>query len=345
MYCFSMFGSFLLRIFCAQLIHCHISCLEGKVVVSYILVKAGRLHLCACDLLLCCNIIRIGGNRRSINSSVPIRQHVVKNDLERFRRFDILLSIIVDDALRCINDLRARQALVHRLAHGGGLEYLIVSLVSVCRPLPRALLLSARKAYISDTGDLLCRRTVITVQLGVVKLESVYISARYIFLRTAVNMLARSCLFLRVVLPRDIACIGRLIRRVRVRLSLHARIVGRDKVLHVLCRVLALLIRAANRFSPALTQGVIKARESVCRSFHAATNTAENAANKEVIQNLRRFQLAVTPTERLAVVDHLQRGLDKILDHFLAALFNERQRDLARRAVIEPRHRALDDAI
>ena len=172
-----MFGSFLLRVFCAQLVHCHLSCLEGKAVVSYILVKAGRLHLCACDLLLCCNIIRIGGNRRSINSSVPIRQHVVKNDLERFRRFDVLLPVIVDDALRCINDLRARQALVHRLAHGGGLEYLIVSLVSVCRPLPRALLLSARKAYISDTGDLLCRRAVITVQLWVVELESVHVSA------------------------------------------------------------------------------------------------------------------------------------------------------------------------
>lgn len=79
----------------------------------------------------------------SINSSVPIRQHVVKNDLERFRRFDVLLPVIVDDALRCINDLRARQTLVHRLAHGGCLEYLIASLVSVCCPLPCTLLLPA----------------------------------------------------------------------------------------------------------------------------------------------------------------------------------------------------------
>ena len=273
--------------------------------------------------------------------------------------------------------MRARQALVHRLAHGGGLEYLIVSLVSVCRPLPRALLLSARKAYISDTGDLLCRRTVITVQLGVVKLESVYISARYIFLRAAVNMLARPCLFLRVVLPRDIACIGRLIRRVRVRLSLHARIVGRDKVLHVLCRVLALLIRATNRLAPALTDHAVVARKepvgntvydfrvaarlrlrlrqlgtaviiappAVANGFHAAAKPAEDAADKEVIQNFRRFQLAIAPAERLPVIDHLQGRLNEVFDSFLAALYEERQRDFTRRADVEPLHRALDDII
>ena len=201
--------------------------------------------------------------------------------------------------------MRARQTLVHCLSHGGGLEYLIVSLVSVCRPLPRALLLSARKAYIRDTGELLCRRAVITVQLWVVELESVHVSARYVFLRAAVNVLARSCRFLRVVLPCDIACIGRLIRRVRVRFAFHARIVGRDKVRDVLCRVLALLVRAADRLAPALTEGVIKARESVCRSFHAATNTAECRSNKEVIQDITCLHGAVIFPDTFPVINRL----------------------------------------
>ena len=143
------------------------------------------------------------------------------------------------------------------------------------------------------------------MQLGVVELESVHVSARYVFLCAAVDVLACSCLGLRVVLPRDIARIGRLIRRVRVRLSLHARIVGRDKVLHVLRRVLALLIRAADRLSPALTEGVIKAREAICRSFHSAANTAERRANKEVIQDITCLHGAVIFPDTFSVINRL----------------------------------------
>ena len=145
----------------------------------------------------------------------------------------------------------------------------------------------------------------------------------------------------------------------------------------MLRRVLALLIRAANRLAPALTDhavvagkelvgnavhdfriaarlrlhvwqrgaAVVIAPTSVADGLHATADPTEDAADEEVVQNFRCFQLAIAPAERLAVIDHLQGRLNEVFDGLLAALFKERQRDLARRAVIEPRHRALDDVI
>ena len=228
----------------------------------------------------------------------------------------------------------------------------------------------AHAKRLCDGVDLVCRRAV-HLAGNVFVIDKA--AAALAFLRK--RLLAR--LGLCVVLPCDIACIGRLIRRVRVCLALHARIVGRDKVLHVLRRVLALLIRATDRLAPALTDHAVVARKepvsntvhdlrvaarlclrlrqlgttviiaptSVADGLHATAEPTEDAADEEVVQNFRCFQLAIAPAERLAVIDNLQGRLNEVFDGLLAALFKERQRDLARRAVIEPRHRALDDAI
>ena len=109
--------------------------------------------------------------------------------------------------------------------------------------------------------------------------------------------------------------------------------------------VLALLIRAADCLLSVLADGAVKAGKAVCRNFHAAAKPAEDAADKKVIQHLRRFQLAVAASNRFAVVDRLQGGLDQVLDHFLAAFFQKRQRDLARRAAGQILRCSFDDVI
>ena len=124
-------------------------------------------------------------------------------------------------------------------------------------------------------------------------------AAALVFLRK--GLLA--CLSLRVVLPCDIPRVGGLIRRVRVRLALYTRVVGGQEVLHVLRRVLALLVRAAHRLAPVLTQGVIKAREAICRSFHSAANTAERRANKKVIQDITCLHGAVIFPDTFPVIN------------------------------------------
>ena len=92
----------------------------------------------------------------------------------------------------------------------------------------------------------------------------------------------------------------------------------------MLCRVFTLLIRAAHRLAPVLTEGVIKACEAICRHFHAAAKPAEDTADEPIVKHVGDFKLAVIFPDALPVVDALQNWLHCILEHFFKAFRGER---------------------
>ena len=169
-----------------------LACLSAQSVVHH-----GKpltaLHggLAASNAALCVDIRLIRPNGISHHGRPSVGEHGIQDKFHLLGRLDVLLPLVVDNALCCVDDLRpGKPGLVHGLPQVRGRLYALVDLV----PLHGALIAAAhgklqRQVRICDQS--LRRLLVIAVQLRVVKLESVHVSAAHAVRCPAVNVLRR----------------------------------------------------------------------------------------------------------------------------------------------------------
>ena len=142
--------------------------------------------------------MHLGGKIRRVRADlfpshvdIAVRQHVIKDEFEGLCRFYILLPVVFDEPVSGVNDLAARQSLVHCRAQGRGLIDVAHALIAVRRALACAHLLPVLAGEVCNARDLLRRLDIITAQFGMVERKGVHAARRDAFRRAVVDVVFR----------------------------------------------------------------------------------------------------------------------------------------------------------
>ena len=84
------------------------------------------------NAFFCGNVCFVWRNGFTVHSGIPICQHPVKNQLDRFGRHHVFLPLVVDDPLRSVNNLiSGKPGFVHRFPQKSGRLSALIDFVAL----------------------------------------------------------------------------------------------------------------------------------------------------------------------------------------------------------------------